>query len=168
MLGFYDNFPINIHRTEKVTSRLSSRITQQKLIQVFQEINSKSYSFEEINHPTVPGCVIIFEIGLADGNSFNYIDRKETKKAYSVLRKDMLRTIDVFCAIRYYKAAAEKKTPLRFDYYMMRVAFNGNSIEIQVFHERGPRYLSPEDLTAFLVNEVNKTAERRILQMQGS
>jgi hypothetical protein len=163
MLGFYDNFPVNIHRTEKFTSTLSSRALQQKLVQVFREINSKTFSFDEIVHPTLPDSTIIFEMGLAEGNSFNYIDRKETKKICSVLRKDSLRMIDLFCAIRYYKSTSEKKTPLRFDYYMIRMAFSGNTVEIQVFHERGPRYLSPEDITSFLVNETNKTSERKTL-----
>jgi len=163
MLGFYDNFPVNIHRTEKFTSALSNRALQQKLVQVFREINSKTFSFDEIVHPTLPASTIIFEMGLAEGNSFNYIDRKETKKVCSALRKDALRMIDLFCAIRYYKGTVEKKTPLRFDYYMIRMAFSGNTVEIQVFHERGPRYLSPEDITSFLVNETNKTTERKTL-----
>jgi len=163
MLGFYDNFPVNIHRTEKFTSALSNRALQQKLVQVFREINSKTFSFDEIVHPTLPDSTIIFEMGLAEGNSFNYIDRKETKKVCSALRKDALRMIDLFCAIRYYKSIAEKKRPLRFDYYMIRMAFSGNTVEIQVFHERGPRYLSPEDITSFLVNEINKTTERKTL-----
>jgi len=163
MLGYFDNFPVNIHRTEKFTSALSNRALQQKLIQVFREINSKTFSFDEIVHPALPDSTIIFEMGLAEGNSFNYIDRKETKKVCSALRKDALRMIDLFCAIRYYKGTVEKKTPLRFDYYMIRMAFSGNTVEIQVFHERGPRYLSPEDITLFLVNETNKTAERKTL-----
>jgi hypothetical protein len=163
MLGFYDNFPVNIHRTEKFTCALSNRALQQKLVQVFREINSKTFSFDEIVHPTLPDSTIIFEMGLAEGNSFNYIDRKETKKVCSALRKDALRMIDLFCAIRYYKGTVEKKTPLRFDYYMIRMAFSGNTVEIQVFHERGPRYLSPEDVTSFLVNETNKTSERKTL-----
>jgi hypothetical protein len=163
MLGFYDNFPTNIHRTEKFTSHISNRALQQKLIQVFREINSKTFSFDEIVHPTLPDSTIIFEMGLAEGNSFNYIDRKETKKVCSALRKDALRMIDLFCAIRYYKGTVEKKTPLRFDYYMIRMAFNGNTVEIQVFHERGPRYISPEDITSFLVKETNKNAERKTL-----
>jgi hypothetical protein len=163
MLGFYDNFPVNIHRKEKFTTKHSSRALQQKLVQVFREINSKTFSFDEIVQSTLPESIIIFEMGLAEGNSFNYIDRKETKKVSSALRKDALRTIDLFCAIRYYKKTAEKKTPLRFDYYMIRMAFNGNTVEIQVFHERGPRYLSPEDVISFLVKETNKTSERKTL-----
>jgi len=163
MLGYFDNFPVNIHRTEKFTSALSNRALQQKLIQVFREINSKTFSFDEIVQSTLPDSTVIFEMGLAEGNSFNYIDRKETKKVCGALRKDALRMIDLFCAIRYYKGNLEKKTPLRFDYYMIRMAFSGNTVEIQVFHERGPRYLSPEDITLFLVNETNKTAERKTL-----
>jgi hypothetical protein len=37
-------------------------------------------------------------------------------------------------------------------------------MEIKVFHERGPRYFSPEDLITFLVNEMNKTSTRKILK----
>ena len=163
MLGYFDNFPVNIHRTEKFTFALSNRALQQKLVQVFREINTKTFSFDEIVQSTLPDSTVIFEMGLAEGNSFNYIDKKETKKVCSALRKDVLRMIDLFCAIRYYKGNVEKKTPLRFDYYMIRMAFSGNTVEIQVFHERGPRYLSPEDITLFLVNETNKTAERKFL-----
>jgi hypothetical protein len=47
---------------------------------------------------------------------------------------------------------------------MLRVVFGRSSLEIQVFHERGPRYVSPEDIVTFLVNEVNKTSSRRILK----
>jgi hypothetical protein len=37
-------------------------------------------------------------------------------------------------------------------------------VEIQVFHERGPRYISPEDIVNLLVNEVNKTTSRKTLK----
>jgi len=165
MLGFYENFPANIHRIENFTSLLSTKKLQQRLIQVLHEINRKTFSFEEIAHPTVPECTIIFEAGLAEAKSFNYIDEEETKRVLTALRKETLRLMDFFCAVRYYKGAGEKKKPLKFDYYLMRFVFGKNSVEFQVFHERGPRYLSPQDLTTFLVNEINKTSARRILKM---
>jgi hypothetical protein len=71
--------------------------------------------------------------------------------------------MDFFCAVRYYKCSAEKKTPLKFDYYMIRVIF-GDSVEIRVFHERGPRYISPEDIVTFLVNMTNEATARKILK----
>jgi hypothetical protein len=164
MLGLYENFPANIHRTDNFTSPLSSRKLQQRLIQVLHEINRKTFSFEEIAYPTVPECTIIFEAGLADAKSFNYIDEEETKRALTALRKTTFQTMDFFCAVRYYKGAGEKKAPLKFDYYLMRLVFGKNSVEIQVFHERGPRYISPQDLVTFLVNEINETLARKMLK----
>jgi hypothetical protein len=164
MLGFYENFPVNIHRIENFTTPLSSKKLQQRLIQVLHDINRRTFSFEKVAYPTVPECTIIFEAGLAEAKNFNYIDEEETRKVLNALRKATFQTMDFFCAVRYYKGTAEKKTPLKFDYYLLRVVFGKNSVEIQVFHERGPRYISPEDIVTFLVNEVNKTSSRRTLK----
>jgi hypothetical protein len=164
MLGTYENFPANIHRIENFESQLSSRKLQEKIIQVLREVNRKTFSFDQVAHPALHECTVILEAGLADGRSFNYIDEEETKKALDALRKTSFQRMDLFCAVRYYKGTAEKKKPLKFDYYMLRAVFGENSMEVQVFHERGPRYLSPEDLVAFLVKEVNKTSARKILR----
>ena len=164
MLGRYENFPENIHRIENFTSSISSKKLQQRLIQVLHEINRKTFSFEEIAYPSVPECAIIFEVGIADAKSFNYIDEEETNKVLNALKKEPLRVIDLFCAVRYYKTKTEKRTPLKFDYYLMRTAFSKGSVEIKVFHERGPRYISPEDLVAFLVNKINEASARKILK----
>jgi hypothetical protein len=164
MLGFYENFPANIHRTDNFTSLFSSKKLQQKLIQVLHKINRRTFSFEEVAYPTVPQGTIIFEAGLAEAKNFNYIDEEETKRVLTALRKATFQTMDFFCAVRYYKGAGEKKTSLKFDYYLMRFVFGKNSVEIQVFHERGPRYISPEDIVAFLVNEINKTSARKMLK----
>jgi len=91
MLGFYENFPVNIHRTENFTSLLSSRKLQQRLIQVLHDINRETFSFEEVAYPTVPECTIIFEVGLAEAKGFNYIDEEEKRKVLSALRKKLFR-----------------------------------------------------------------------------
>jgi hypothetical protein len=164
MLGRYENFPVGIHRAESFTSVVSAKKLQQRLIQILSEINRKTFSFEEIANPTVPQCTIIFEIGIADAKSFNYIDEEETKQALNALKKEPFRMIDFFCAIRYYKAGTERKMPLKFDYYMIRFAFSKDTMEMRVFHERGPRYISPEDITTFIVNQINKASTKKILK----
>jgi hypothetical protein len=164
MIGLYDNFPENIHRIESFPSSLSSKKLQQRLIQVLSKINRKTFSFEEIAHPSVPNCTIIFEVGIADAKSFNYIDEEETSKVLDALKKEPFRVMDLFCAVRYYKDKAEKKTPLKFDYYMLRAVFGKNVMEMRVFHERGPRYISPEDIVIFLVNKINEPSARKILR----
>ena len=164
MLGFYENFPVNIHRVEAFMTSLSTKRLQRRLIQVLHDINRRKLSFEEVAYPTVPECTIIFEAGLADAESFNYIDDEETRKVLTALAKAPFQTMDFFCAVRYYKGALENKTPLKFDYYLLRVVFGRNSLEMQVFHERGPRYISPGDIVTFIVNEVNKTSSKKTLK----
>ena len=164
MLGLYNNFPLNIHRIDTFSTHFSSKKLQQRLMQVLYEINRGNFSFEEVTYPTVPDCTIIFEVGLAEAESFNYIDEEETKKVLSALKKAPLQTMDFFCSIRYYKRHGEKKKPLKFDYYMIRALFGKNAVEIRIFHERGPRYISPEDLVTFLVTKVNETSARKILK----
>ena len=161
-LGFYENFPSNIHMVESFNSTLSSKQLQQRLIQVFYEINRKEFSFEEAANPTIPECKLIFEFGLADAEDFNYIDEEEVKKVRNLLEKEHLRTMDFFCAIRYYKG--EKKSALKFDYYLLRTVYDRDILEIQVFHQKGPRYISPEDLTLFIFNKTNEAANRKILK----
>jgi len=145
-------------------STLPSKQLQRRLIQAFYEINRKEFSFEEAANPTIPECKIIFEFGLADSESFNYIDEEEVKNALNLLAKEQLDTIDFFCAIRYYRAKAEKKRALKFDYYLIRTMYNRDIFEIQVYHKKGLRYLSPEDLTSFIFNKINEAANRKVLK----
>ena len=79
-LGFYENFPTNIHRIDSFNSTLSNKQLQQKLIQVLHEVNGREFSFEEVANPTVPQGRVIFEFGLAESGDFNYIDEEETQK----------------------------------------------------------------------------------------
>jgi hypothetical protein len=158
--GFYENFPPNIHRIDSFNSTLSSKQLQQKLIQVFYEVNLKEFTFEEVTHPTVPEGRVIFEFGIAESGDFNYIDEEELKKTLNLLAKERLLSMDFFCSIRYYKVNGENKSPLKFDYYMLRAIFSKNMLEVQVFHERGPRYISPEEFTEFIFTKINEMSSR--------
>jgi hypothetical protein len=149
---------------QSFNSTLPSKQLQRRLIQAFYEINRKEFSFEEAGNPTIPECKIIFEFGLADAESFNYIDEEEVKKALNLLAKEHLGTIDFFCAIRYYRGKGEKKRALKFDYYLIRTVYNRDIFEIQVYHKKGLRYLSPEDLTLFIFNKTNEASKRKVLK----
>ncbi len=156
-LGSYQNFPSNIHRIDSFTSTLTNKQLQQKLIQVLHKVNRNEFTFEEVANPTVPQGTIIFEFGIAESGDFNYIDNEILKKTTKFLAKETLPSIDFFCSIRYYKGSGENRSPLKFDYYMLRTVFSKDIFEVQVFHERGPRYISPEELTAFIFNKINET-----------
>ncbi|NLE06275.1 MAG: hypothetical protein GX638_15930, partial [Crenarchaeota archaeon] len=132
--------------------------------ELLQELNNRKITFEEIGIPTIPESVIIFEFGIADEQDFSYIDEAEAQKIFLTIEKKPLQIIDVFCIIRYYKALKPKKIPFKFDYYMIRMSFGENhDIEVQVYHERGPRYLGPKEVIGFLVEKTNAKAARKVL-----
>ena len=162
--GFYENFPSQIHWLESFSSILSNRQLQQKLIQVIYEINRKEFSFEEIACPTIPEGKVIFEFGFADSEGFCYLDDVERKKALDFLIKENFDTLDLFCGIRYYKGKIGKKSPLRFDYYLLRTIYNKGTVEVQVHHEKGPRYISPRDLTQLISNKINDDSKKIVLK----
>ena len=165
MLGFYDNFPVNIHLSETLASTLSKRKLQERIVQVLQEVNRKTFSFEEVCNPNQPNCTIIFEFGIANGEVFSYLDEEETQKMQHALARDAMQIIDWYCSVRYYKNVKKERKPLKFDYYMLRMSFTEKgAVEFLVFHERGPRYISPEELVAFTERKVNQTSNRKILK----
>jgi hypothetical protein len=169
MLGLYENFPQGVHLTKTYTSALSKKESQESIIKIIKEINRKNLTFEEVGTPEIPNSTVIFEVGIADAHCFNYIDKEETQKILNIIDAQAFNILDFFCVIRYYKNTSPKKTPLKFDYYMIRLAFGKDrSVEFQIFHERGPRYIAPRDLLAFMVHKVNSAASRKILKLTES
>ena len=164
MLGLYENFPKTIHKTAFFATSISNQKLQQALAQTLRKANNENFNLEAITNPSVPQCTVILEFGIAEANSFNYLDTEETNKMLKAILTKPFKVMDFFCALRYYKVQNEKKTPLRFDYYMMRFIFNKGSMEMQIYHERGPRYISPEDIANFVVNKTNGTFSKKILR----
>ena len=164
MLGVYQSFPKNIHTMACFRVSASKKRTQRALTQTLHKLNNETFSLEDVAGPSVRQCTVVLEFGIADEVNFNYLDEKETNKALKVTNKKPLKIMDFFCAIRYYKTENRKKTPLKFDYYMLRFTFNRKSTEIQVFHERGPRHVSPEEIVNFVVNKINEKFSRKILK----
>ena len=166
MLATYERFPeLRIHRKDLFISIFPNKKLQQKIMQAFRGLNCKTLTFEEIANPTVPDCTVIFELGIADANCFTFIDDEETKSMMTAIKNGAFKAMDFFCAIRYYKDYASEKKPLKFDYYMMRFVFpEEKMLEIQIFHERGPRYIPPKALVAFLLDTVNGPSGRKTLK----
>lgn len=165
MLGLYENFPEGIHKKALFATSLSNKRLQQTLTQILHKSNGESFSLEEVSDSSIPHCTTIFEFGIAEDLIFNYLDREEKERVLKVIRKKPLSVMDLFCAIRYYKMRNNEKNPLKFDYYMLRLLFSSkHSIEIRVFHERGPRHVSPGDLVRFVVSKLNETFPRKRLK----
>ncbi len=161
MLGVYENFPASIHEKAYFAAYISNKTLQKALTQTLYNLNNETFKLEEITNPSVPQCTAIFEFGIAEEANFNYLDMEETRRILKIVRKKPFRIMDFFCALCYYKVQEGEKAPLKFDYYMIRFIFGKNSMEVRVFHERGPRHASPKDIISFIVTKINERLPRR-------
>jgi hypothetical protein len=134
------------------------------VIQFFAEVNRTELIFEEVSIPTIPNGQVIFEFGIAEEGNFNYLNPEEAKRTLAVVAKGQVAALDFFCSIRYYRIRGGERQALKFDYYMLRNLFGKGTFEVQVFHERGPRYLSPEELVEFMVKGINGSLNKKILR----
>lgn len=165
MLGFYENFPINVQKVMRFATTVSTKTLQRVLIQCLEKLNGENLRLEDVTSPSASDCTVVFEFGIADGETFNYLDAEETRKVLGEIHRAPLRIMDFFCAIRYYRERDGKRSPLKFDYYMLRLIFNADSVEALIFHERGPRHVPPEDLISMIIERVNTLHQRKVLRV---
>ncbi len=165
MLGYYEGFPPNPQKIAYFTFSISNKTLQQTLVQTLFEINGKSFNLKEVSDPSILNCTVIFEFGIAEINTFNYLDKEEKQKILKNLKKTPFQIMDFYCAVRYYKTENDKKRPLKFDYYMIRFLFENRLLETRIFHERGPEHVTPEDIIGFVINKTNEKFSRKIVRI---
>ena len=95
-----------------------------------------------------------FEFGVAEGAIFNYLDKEELDRFHRRLAKNPMSTIDVFCVVRYHLVNKKKRTPLRFDYHVLRFTFDKNNIGLQILHDRGTQRIPLEGLVKFITKRI--------------
>jgi len=157
LLGRYDNFPVNIHGVARFSCPSSTPTLQSAIVQVLHTLNKQTIDMKTLTNASPANCVVNLEFGVAEADTFNFLDEEELKKIESALRQQALPVLDVYCVARYHVAEADgKRKSLKFDYSMLRFAFYRKDIELFVYHERGIQRLPLEDLVLFLKNKIDQ------------
>jgi len=127
------------------------------MLRIFYQLNQQTYDLKKLTRASPANCFVNFEFGVADADTFNYLDEEEFEKIEATLNQQALPILDVFCATRYHIVEATGKSkPLKFDYNMIRFTFRGKNIELFIYHERGIHRIPLEDLVIFLKNQINQ------------
>ena len=114
---------------------------------------------EEITPPSIHQCVALFDAGLAESDLFNYLDNEEIARAQKKMQTSLFQTMDFLWIARYYIKGNGKRKPLKFDYFFIRFNFNKRQVDITIYHEKGPRHLSPQDVTEFIAKKLIKKCQ---------
>jgi len=164
LLGHYENFPEVIHGVARFTHRISVRKLQQAILCTLYQLNQETHRFSDIASHFPSKYEVSFEFGVAEGTTFNYLDKEELERFQETIVKESPPIFDVFCVVRYHVVDKEKRVPLKFDYHLVRFMFYKNSVELQVCHERGTQRLSLEDLIIFIIKRINEELSQRRLK----
>lgn len=157
MLGRYENFPQTIHGIARFNFLSSTQQLQQTILKVAEQLNYEKYNIREFAPFLPSNCQVSFEFGMADDMTFNYLDKEELKRFQRRIETKPLRVMDVFSVIRYHTISTKgKRTPLKFDYNMLRFTFSRKTMELLISHERGNRRISLEDFVTFLANKIDE------------
>lgn len=143
---------------------------QESIIKTFYEINQGEVVSGLASTYITPDVQASLEFGIAEGLAFNFIDRETLVSTLKYISKKKMPILDFLCIARYYKVSKDldtgKRRPLRFDYLFLRFLFNKEGGEILVFHEKGIRRVSIEDLLDFIVKKINEElSKKRLLPM---
>lgn len=157
-LGVFTNLPRILHGYAKLTSEADPLILQRTFIKILGKLNSKKVemAISLSGHEGLLPGEIGFEVGVAEGDCFNYMDNSEEERLMSVLQSNgLMPVLDSFLIVKCKVKNGRKHSPW-FDRYIMRGKFTEGNVEFQLFHERGMRRLSPDELINMLVEELDK------------
>jgi len=135
-------------------------------LNALHQLNQETYDLKTLTEASPPNCQVNFEFGIAEGDAFNFLEKEELDKLQRSLEKgEKPHILDFFCATLYHTTTPNGKTkPLKFDYTLLRLAFQRGALELFVVHERGTQRIPLEDLVIFLINRINRELAQRGLK----
>jgi len=164
LLGRYENFPETVHAVALFDYQDSAKEVQQAILCALHNLNHERYDLDAVTPYLKQKCEVGFEFGVAEGFDFNFLDQKELDQCLRSVAEKELQTLDFFFAVRYHIIReAGKRVPLRFDYHVLRFIFQESGLKMRIRHERGTQRVPLDELTAFLVKQINAELSRRQL-----
>jgi hypothetical protein len=164
LLGRYENFPENVHGVALFEYQDSAKEVQKAILCTFHCLNQATFDLGAVTPYLKQNCEVGFEFGVADGFDFNFLDQKELDRCLKSVDETEVETLDFFFAVCYHLVRdGGKRVPLRFDYHVLRFLFQEGGLELRIRHERGTQRVPLDDLTDFLVKQINIELSQRQL-----
>ncbi len=154
----YRNFPQTIHGRAVLSYDTESVNVQKILIKILRELNR----FQVDTSITLAGREgylegkIAFEVGIANGNHFNYLDSLEERLINEVIEKQGTLPIADFLIVLRYMLKDRDRHPIRTDSYLLRFIASEYAMEMYLFHEKGIRRVNPDELIGMIAKELNR------------
>ncbi|MDG6223540.1 MAG: hypothetical protein QCH99_09820 [Candidatus Bathyarchaeota archaeon] len=164
VLGRFDSFPKNVHNVAVFNCQDPETKVQQAIVCSFQRLNQLTFELNQLISFLKQDYKVSFEVGIADGSDFMFLNQNELEHALKAVEKNELEVLDFFVVVRYHRINEKgKQIPLRFDYHVLRFAFHEKLLELLIRHERGTQRVPIEDIIEFFTNQINIELKKRQL-----
>jgi hypothetical protein len=156
-LGRFTNFPSIIHGTVKISHKTSNTRLQRIIAEALRDLNG--YTTRQVlsvasDSGTRKGEVS-FEVGVADGLNFHYIDEETYTEIIKPLKaRKSFPVLDVLIIVLYHYTKNGKTIPLNFDHHLLRFTFKKGELNAYLFHMKGIRRMPLDDLLHQLINRI--------------
>lgn len=154
----YNNFPQTIHGRAVLRYDTESLNAQRILIKLLREFN-RFQVHTSITLADREGYLegqIAFEVGIANGDHFNYLDGLEERLVDEVIAKQGTLPIADFLIVLRYILKDHQRHPIRADSYLLRFISTEYTMEMYLFHEKGIRRVNPDELMGMIAKELNR------------
>jgi hypothetical protein len=98
-----------------------------------------------------------FEVGIADGLYFDYLDEKIFAKLLQLIESSTtLFVFDVLIIVSYHYPKGEKRIPLNFDHNLIRFIFRNRELNLYVYNSKGIRRMPLDEFLNYILKEIRE------------
>jgi hypothetical protein len=158
-LGLFTNYPQLVHGLARLTVEAPRGEIQFSIIKALRQFNGdkRRHSFHISGHRGDYPGELGFEVGVADGLYFYYLDTDaENLFTTALSKKRSFDTLDFLFVVTYHYARDGRMNPLRFDYHHLRFRFRVGGFEICLFHSKGIRRLPLDEVMSTILAAIKE------------
>ena len=166
-LGEFANFPALTHGLAIISHENNASKIQRTIIQALYNLNGHkdAYAVSVAGQSGAYDGELAFEVGVANGLFFDYLNEEALKELYSPLESGKEYSIlDFLIIATYHYSRKGKRIPLIFDHHILRFSFNNGEIEITLFHSKGTRRMPLDEFLNVIIDEIKMEAEHSDLR----
>lgn len=167
--GRFDSFPDIIHGRLKISHRTSALKMYQIIVVTLKKLNNftTKLTLNDINHSKHHGSMV-FEIGIADGSYFHFLDHETMNKltASQRLVKNQQTSVflDVLVIVSYHYHKHNKKISLNSDHNILRFLIISRELYIYLYNAKGIRRLPLDKFLQYIFDKIHDEMKRHHLK----
>lgn len=166
-LGEFTNFPLITHGFIRATWDDQPAKIQHSIVRALRRLNGlkEKYPISLSGRPGTHEGKVDFEIGLAEGVYFTYLDDETAKKICGLIEpRRLCPVLDFLVIVTYHYSRQGKNVRINFDYHQLRFIFNSKGFEMRLFHSKGIRRMPLEELLNRILDRVKDEMKQESLK----